>query len=209
MSKEHRSLIDLLREASDLEIRLMENGGEISDDIALDLELHEVNLRSKIDAYAHVLNQIDMREAHALAKMKEWGEVVNTCDKARENLKARLSLALDALASNDIIGYEYTVKRQLNPPRVKVVDAEKIPGSYLITKTETTIDRRSVLDALKSGHSVPGAELERTTRIVVKTSKIEPKNNNKMMVVDNGGGVEQQGSIAARDGETARQLSAN
>lgn len=165
------NLLELIREAAEIELRLMESGGEITDEIMNDLEMHELNLRQKVDAYGAVLSQLDAREAHAVAKMREWGEVVNACDRARENLKSRLGLALEAMASNELIGHEYKVARQKNPPKVKVTDETKIPGSYLITKTETSIDKRSMLEAMKQGQAVPGAELEQTTRIVIKTAR--------------------------------------
>jgi hypothetical protein len=118
------------------------------------------------------------------------------------------------MSASEIHGHEYTVKYQSNPPRVKIIDETVIPGAYLITRQETVIDRKSISEALKEGHAVPGAELERTQRLVVKTQtkKGRPALIEKAkaeaelsaaVVANSNGGVSENGNPAAGSTEAA------
>lgn len=62
----------------------------------------------------------------------------------------------------------FTVSVQMNPPAVKFYDEMSVPVDYRITKLTEAIDKKAILEALKSGDTVPGAMLEQGQSLRIK-----------------------------------------
>ena len=91
--------------------------------------------------------------------------------KAMENgnkrLKEYLETSLKALGKDKIKSGLFTLSIQKNPSSVNVVDFEAIPEDYLKFK-EPDIDRKAILEDLKQGRTVPGAELIQTEGLRIR-----------------------------------------
>ena len=164
------TLNELLVIANSIETQLIETDGHLTPEIEAQLNANELDIKRKIDAYGMVVESLKSRRAMATDRMKQWEKVVNATEVAEENLKARLRYALNALNALEAHGMEFTIKVQANPPKVALTNETAIPGRYLITETLTKVDKRKILEDLKSGVSIDGACLERTDRVVIKTS---------------------------------------
>jgi predicted nuclease with TOPRIM domain len=62
----------------------------------------------------------------------------------------------------------FTVSVQLNPPAVKFEDELLVPLDYKVTKIIETIDKKAILEALKSGDVVPGCYIEQGQSLRIK-----------------------------------------
>lgn len=60
--------------------------------------------------------------------------------------------------------FSFTVKK--NPPRVEILDQEKIPSEFI--SYTPTIDKAAIRGALEDGKEVPGAEFVQSTRLDVR-----------------------------------------
>jgi hypothetical protein len=78
---------------------------------------------------------------------------------------------LQVLDMAEVLGFEFTVRRQSNPPKVKIVDEKLIPETYKSITTTVNISKRDILDDLKEGKNIPGVDLERTERLVIKPTQ--------------------------------------
>jgi hypothetical protein len=84
--------------------------------------------------------------------------IENKRDRIKEWLKSNMELAgIDKLKTNT-----HTISIQNNPSAVQIINEEKIPGKFLTLVPEHyEVRKKDVLDALKQGEEVPGAELSR------------------------------------------------
>lgn len=165
------NLNELVLVALDLENKLMESGGEITPELDEQLSNLHANMTTKIDSYAYVLNSFKFRKEFALQRLKEWEAVVAQCEHTIDNINKMLDFNLNLLNKDRVDGMEYTVMRQNNPASVEIIDEAILPGKYLVTETKTKINKREILDDLKKGFVIPGAELKQGQRVVVKTSQ--------------------------------------
>jgi len=57
---------------------------------------------------------------------------------------------------------------QKNPPSVQINDQAHLPADYLETITTTRARKKEILEALKAGAVIPGAQLNQSTRLVIR-----------------------------------------
>lgn len=63
----------------------------------------------------------------------------------------------------------FDIKLGLCPPAVNVLNASDIPQIYFVTKPAvTTLDKRTLLDSLKNGEVIPGAEMIQRKSLRIK-----------------------------------------
>ena len=165
------TLNELVILSNDLETLLLENGGEVNEEIEAKLAALSLNLTQKTDAYASVIEHMSLRADYAIGKMKEWKAIADQCERAVDTLKERLQQSLKSLDKTELHGMEFSVKLQLNPPKCVIVDEAAIPGKYITTVVTNSIQKRDILDDLKEGIEVAGATIERSERIVIKPSQ--------------------------------------
>lgn len=165
------TLPELLKISDELTSLLLDSGGELTEELETKLNDLESNLLKKFDAYAQVIEQIKTQKEFALTRLKEWEQVISRCESSIEFLTARLKTALIMQNKEAVHGMEYTVKLQENPPKVIIQDESLLPGKYLTTETTTKISKRDILNDIKAGNQVPGADIEQSSRIVIKTSQ--------------------------------------
>lgn len=63
----------------------------------------------------------------------------------------------------------FDIKFKLNPPAVNVLDEFVIPQMYFVTKEPVvSLDKRAVMDAMKSGKVIPGVEVVQRKSLQIK-----------------------------------------
>ena len=82
--------------------------------------------------------------------------------RLREYLKGELERTELKLKAPDL-----KVRVQANPPRVMLEDPERLPEVFTETVSTVKVLRAEIGRALKAGKEVPGARLERMTRLVI------------------------------------------
>jgi hypothetical protein len=87
-------------------------------------------------------------------------------ENAADRLKRYAESGMREAGLREVKGEVFTLKIQKNNPSVLVTDEKAIPAPFWIEQ-EPKLDKRSLLDALKSGE-VPGAEIQRTESIRIR-----------------------------------------
>lgn len=107
----------------------------------------------------------------SVSAMKEAEKRMAQRRKSAENrLKWLYGYLLENMQRCDITRIEapeYVIRRQLNPPSVRIGSAEALPPKYLRVPPPEP-DKAAIKDALKAGEDVPGAYLERGERVVIR-----------------------------------------
>jgi hypothetical protein len=171
------TLNELVRVSLDIESEMLNNGGEITPELETKMATLYTDLSNKMQSYAFVIESLKQRQSLALEKVKDWNQVINQCERSIETLEKALDISLTNLNKEADHGFEFTIKRQLNPESVEIINEAAIPGEYLITETKTKISKTLIKDALKKSQEVPGAQLTRSSRIVIKPTQKQLRGN--------------------------------
>lgn len=168
-----KTLSAIIHEAENLTNQLLETGGEITPELESLLAMSGKEFKEKLDAYGYVIDGLKSRHSYAISRMKEWEHIATQCERGLENITERIKNAMNTMDLPDIHGFEYTFRLQANPPKVIIDDENLIPGEFKVTETITTtkIQKKEIMDALKSGITVPGAHSERGLKLVTKPSQ--------------------------------------
>lgn len=147
--KEHTRFIELRR-------RLIEADPEIDETTLLDTLEGATNLS---EALGEVIRAALDEEALAdslrarMGAMRERLERIETaCSRKREVAQA----VMEDAGIEKIMEPDFTVSLRVSPPGVAVVNEAEIPEPYWIPQPPK-LDRKGILDALKTGAHVPGA----------------------------------------------------
>ena len=136
--------------------RLIEADPEIDETTLLDTLEGATNLN---EALGEVIRAALEEEALAdslrdrMGAMRERLERIETaCSRKREVAQA----VMEDAGIEKILEPDFTVSLRVSPPAVAVVNEAEIPEPYWIPQ-QPKLDRKGVLDALKTGTRVPGA----------------------------------------------------
>lgn len=103
---------------------------------------------------------------------KQEVERINKRQKAFENRAKQIKEYMQyemSVANRQKINYPlFTVYTQLNPPKVVVQDESLIPADYWIEKVEKQLDKKSILELLKSNQAIPGCSMEQGQSLRIK-----------------------------------------
>ena len=129
-------------------------------DEALDDKVHNVcafvkALEAEVQAYKA---EVDRLAAHR-----------KTAENKVDYLKGLLITAIKASGRIEVKTDLFSARVQKNPPSVKVADDFDIGHSfYCMTKVIQSLDKKLMMDAMKSGIEIPGAEIVQTESVRIR-----------------------------------------
>lgn len=130
------------------------------------LENVEGDLQEKYENIGKLLAEIDA----SIAALKSEEDRLHEKRKVMENKKASIkdyafrNLKLLNIPKLQTPLFAYSIKR--NPGSVNIVNEELIPAEYYVTKFE--LSKKLMLEKLKNGEEVPGAELQQSESLMIK-----------------------------------------
>lgn len=118
----------------------------------------ETNLHKAIERGIARIAEIEGME-DGLSKMQE--SLKSRCDRLKqqkENLRTSLAVAMEVGALKRLETALATITLKPVPPKVEIIDESAVPSRFWKAQ-EPRLDKKAVLDALKSKEDVPGAVL--------------------------------------------------
>lgn len=156
LTENYKNLQELLENPDIPQEMILESLNSIEGDIFTKLE-NIVKLLRSIEADIKIIKEEKQRLSAKQSSLE------NRC----VNLKTYVEGALKALGKDKVKSGLFTLSIQKNPSSVNVVDFKAIPEGYLKFK-EPDIDRKAILEDLKQGRTVPGAELIQTEGLRIR-----------------------------------------
>lgn len=155
---------------------------EISTAIHTLIDLMECDDETLQDTLESLEGEFDAKVQYLVQKALECDANADVCKaeadrianrkKAFENRAKRIREFVQyqmMLVNKPKLNYPlYTVYVQNNPPKVNVADETLIPSNYWIEKVERSVDKKSILELLKTGADVPGCTMEQGTSLRIK-----------------------------------------
>lgn len=160
---ENKSLFSILSELEALQIEIEENGGELSDETLLSLELTETALKVKSENYVRYIKKLE----HEAEFMKEYRDKAIAEMKKREKLIETLkSKLLNAVFLYGDIQTDLFKIGTRKSESVTITDESVIPNEYKVF--EPKINKTAIKEAIKSGATVAGAEITENKNLSIR-----------------------------------------
>jgi hypothetical protein len=154
-----------LYELTDNYARLLEMV-EAGEDVADTLEAITDAIEVKAENIAKVIRSIEAQAKVIGEEEKRLTDRRRSLENESGRIKQYLELELRRVGLDKVKGNIFTVAIQKNPPSCEVTDESLIPAEFM--KMVTSIDRKGILDAIKSGQAVPGAEIKHSESLRIR-----------------------------------------
>lgn len=144
-----------------------ENGGELTPELEQALTLNNEQFEDKALSYGYIVKTFDDNLSIIDREFERLDAIRERIVKQKEAFKERLSEAMQ----------QYGVEKITTPllklsfrksESVEIMDTQKIPVDYCEEKTVTTINKTMIKQAIKTGLTVPGAELVTKQNLQIK-----------------------------------------
>mgnify|MGYP001561026313 CR=1 FL=1 len=154
------TLLSAAADARALEVLLQEAQGELSPELESWMDEVEKTVAGKVDAYHYILSRLEANEDHLRIEASALEAAARSIAKVRENMKARIKMAMLTMDTDEIKGSAWRFKLSPAQPRLVVDDEGKIPKDYMVVSYSP--DKDKLKAAIKSGAAIEGVHIETT-----------------------------------------------
>jgi hypothetical protein len=163
----NRPLYQIRQDHINLLTLIEENDGELTPELDQALSITKEEFESKALSYGFITKTFDDTTDVIDKEIKRLQELKQKAAKRSELFKQRLAEAMNEFGIEKLD--TPTLKLSFRKSEsVEIVDEEKIPEDYLVTKQVTTISKTAIKEAIKEGQIVPGAELKQNRNLQIK-----------------------------------------
>ena len=161
------SIFKIQAEYQQIVNELIDNGGEITPELELALQITKDNFHSKSENYGYITKQFnaEMRiiddEIHRLEQLKRVRQ------KAIERLKANIEMAMTTFEVDKIETPLIKISFRKSES-VEVEDVNNLPALYKVVKLSETADKLKIKDAIKSGILIEGCSIKTNRNLQIK-----------------------------------------
>ena len=150
--------------------KIIENGGELTEELALELENLNTALVNKVDNYAIFTDRIKNEITYFKSKAKEFSDVSKTLTSLDKNIKERIKFAMTELDKDELKGDNYRFKLS-NTKAALEYDEAVLPDRYKIQTIVENVDKDMLRIDLENGLEVEGAFLKNSKSLRKYISK--------------------------------------
>ncbi len=139
--------------------QLIENNGEITEEMEASMALGEENLPQKIDDYAYRIDRLALEVSSLDKRKKEIEGIIKNLKNSQSWLKENMKSSMLALKKDRADGNDFYFKLSSLKPKVNIENDAEIPAIYMKEKIEAVINIDLLKEDLTKGTIIPGAEL--------------------------------------------------
>lgn len=146
--------------------QLEENGGEITPEMEQQLNITEIEVRQKSEAYVAVVKTLESSTKTIDDEIKRLQARKKTMVKLSTSLKDRLSMALKTFGIDEIKNALFTINFRKSES-VIIDDIQALPDICKVVKVEA-ISKTEIKKMIKSGQDIPGAKIITNSNMQIK-----------------------------------------
>ena len=161
-----KSLFNITAEARELASALIE--GELSEELENALVINQNELQEKSINYAYAIKSIESDIDAIDAEIKRLQALKSSRTNAIDRMKSAVLDALTIYGIEKVTSPTLNLSVRLNPEAVEIVNEYQIPQEFFKEKVTISIDKTAIKEAIKSGQEVPGAVINRKSRLEIK-----------------------------------------
>ena len=159
-------LYELTENYSNL-LELLDNSDVPQDVIQKSLDSVAEDIEVKAENIAKLIKSIESDVNGLKAEEKRLADRRKTLENRVESLKGYLFTNMRATKHEKIKGSIFTLAIAKNPPSVNIKDLKGIPQTYFLPQ-EPVLDKKTLLNDLKEGKTIEGAELKQSESIRIR-----------------------------------------
>lgn len=152
-----QSLYTIAEDQRLINAMLEENGGELTPEIEEAMQITEENFMAKAEAYGATISEYDAQAEACAAEIKRLQDYKRTCENVSRRMKERLSDAMHTFNRDKVTAGTFRFSFR-SSTAVRIENEDIIPDEFF--KTERTLCKKELMDALKAGEYIAGAALE-------------------------------------------------
>ena len=160
-------LYEIEQQYVELANQIIDNDGEITEELEKQLKINENELKTKGQAYALIIKQFEADNASIKAEKERLDNLAKSRQKTIDKLKERLLQSMNLYQLKDITT-PLTKISSRNSTSTTITDESSIPKEYMIITEDKKPDKKSIKEALQNGTVVAGAELTTNQNINIK-----------------------------------------
>ena len=146
---------------------LIDNGGELTDELQTEIEISQKELYKKTESYSWAIKEIDGEISIIKEEIERLQGLINSRDKAIKRMK---DVILNAMETFEIDKIETPlIKISIRESEaVEVINEAQIPDIYFSEKTTKMLSKTMIKEAIKSGASIDGAIIKTNKSLQIK-----------------------------------------
>ena len=146
---------------------LIDNGGELTDELQTAIEISQKELYKKTESYSLAIKEIDGEISIIKEEIERLQGLINSRDNAIKRMKDVILNAMETFEINKI--ETPLIKISIRESEaVEVINEAQIPDIYFAEKTTKTISKTMIKEAIKSGASIDGAIIKTNKSLQIK-----------------------------------------
>lgn len=161
-----KSIFQMTNEYVKLEQELIENGGELTEDLERALAINRNELETKSKSYIAVIKKIGSNIDYISEEVKRLQALKKVQENAQNRLKTAISDSMEAYGVDelDFITDKINFRKSES---VEIQDIELLPSDCVIIEKKH-ISKTDLKRRIKSGEEIPGAKLISNRKIQIK-----------------------------------------
>ena len=128
----------------------------------------EDTLETKAESMAVLVKSIDGDVAALKDEESRLAKRKKALENKQTNIKLYLENQLKVMGIDKVKTQLFTVSLQNNPPSVNILDEDLIPEQYKKSVTTISLVKKDILDALKLGQVILGAEIKQSKSLRIR-----------------------------------------
>lgn len=170
------TLFDIVKNHKSLDEILLEQDGEITDqqqEQIVDSWMIEIksDLATKADGYKYRMDNIDSASKALRDRARQVSNAASVLENLSDLLKEKMKQAMIEMGVTHIDGNQFKFKLSDGRSSAVVTHQDLLPSKYMVETISLSVDKDKILEDLKSGVDVPGAELKTASVLRVTINK--------------------------------------
>lgn len=153
------SLYRITENLKEVEQKLIESGGEVSEEIEDTLVTLQNELVQKTDGVAEWMMSLKDKLEIIEKRRKELQEIERTAKNQYDSFVNYVATCMKRLDLTKVEGKIHRVTLRKPTLSVEITDETKIPNEFVVSKKVYSVDKKALKEALKN-KSIDGAELK-------------------------------------------------
>ena len=147
--------------------QLIENGGELTPELELAMQITKDNFHSKSESYGYCIREINYNKEIIEKEIERLQKLNRSCNKTIDRLKDNIELAMTTFEVDKIETPLIKISFRKSES-VEVENVNKLPNEYKVIKLTETADKLKIKDVIKAGETIEGCYLKTNRNIQIK-----------------------------------------
>lgn len=146
---------------------LIENGGELTTELELAMQITKDNFHSKSENYGYCIREINYNKEIIEREIERLQKLNKSCNKTIDRLKDNIEYAMNTFDVDKIETPLIKISFRKSES-VEVEDVNNLPALYKVVKISETADKLKIKDAIKSGILIEGCTIKTNRNLQIR-----------------------------------------